>query len=352
MNFIQKNRVVLSHIGFWLGYYMLMTMGLLNFNPKVYHPIRVLLLVITHASLAYINMWLLVPWLFLRKRYLIFIFITIGIIQGAFEVFFWVNQFIPPYEPFSTLSKEARAGRIALLAYMFVISAMSTGHKVLRISEAKEKELGDLRRQRLEQEQEANKLKNENLETELKFLKSQINPHFLFNALNNIYTLAYIQDSKAPEMILKLSDMLRYILYDCTSQEVPLDKEISYIKNYIELQQLKNDELDVKVDIQENISGYTKIAPMLFIPFIENSFKHSKIEDTENGWIALSLSQENEQLCFKMGNSKPNTEFTKDKVGGIGLQNVRRRLELLYPHQHQLTIHNEEESFEVELRLF
>lgn len=351
MNFIQKNRVLLSHIGFWLGYYMLMTMALLNFNPTVYHPIRVLLLVITHASLAYVNMWLLVPWLFLRKRYLIFIFITIGLIQGAFEVFFWVNQFIPPYDPFRTLSKEARAGRIALLTYMFVIAAMSTGHKVLQISEAKEKELGDLRRQKLEKEQETNQLKNENLETELKFLKSQINPHFLFNALNNIYTLAYIQDQKAPEMILKLSDMLRYILYDCTSQEVPIDKEISYINNYVELQRLKNDELDVKVAIDQGIGGHTKIAPMLFIPFIENSFKHSKIEDTENGWIALSLSQQEGQLCFKISNSKPNTEFTKDKVGGIGLQNVRRRLELLYPQQHQLTINDNEDSFEVELLL-
>ena len=144
--------------------------------------------------------------------------------------------------------------------------------------------------------------------------------------------------------------MLRYILYDCASQEVPIDKEISYLENYVELQRLKTDDLDMKINIQA-FKAQTKIAPMLFIPFIENSFKHSKIEDTTNGWIEMGLSQEENQIHFHLSNSKPTTAFTKDKVGGIGLQNVRRRLELLYPEKHQLSIKDTEESFEVDLVL-
>lgn len=349
MDFIQKNRVILSHIGFWMGYYMLMTLALLDYKPAVYSPTRVLLLTGTHASLAYANMWVFVPLLFFKKRYLLYLVVIAAVPGGFYEAFFWINQFVHPIDIMDPPSRYS-AGRLGHLAYLFVIIAMSTGHRVLRVSESKEKELNLLRRQRLEQEKEASALKNENLETELKFLKSQINPHFLFNALNNIYTLAYIQDKEAPEMILKLSDMLRYILYDCASQEVPIDKEINYLQNYIELQQLKTDDLDIKVMIDE-FPPQSQIAPMLFIPFIENSFKHSKIEDIQQGWIEMSLSQQEDQIHFRICNSKPQKDFTKDKVGGIGLQNVKRRLELLYPHKHQLLTKEDEKSFEVDLTL-
>ena len=231
-----------------------------------------------------------------------------------------------------------------------MVTALSTAHQVLRVSQRKKQEVDLLKRQQLEQEREARTLKNENLETELKFLKSQINPHFLFNALNNIYTLTYLEDEAAPDMILKLSDMLRYILYDCTSEAVPIEKEINYLKNYVELQRLKMDDLLIQMAI-DDFDPQVSIAPMLLIPFIENSFKHSKVEDTQHGWIKLRLWSEEQQIHFRIANSKPQQPFAKDKVGGIGLQNVRRRLELLYPGKHHLTIHNTDQSFEVRLLL-
>ena len=232
-----------------------------------------------------------------------------------------------------------------------MVQAASTDYKVILLCNEKEKELTLLKNEKLEQEKEANALKSENLETELKFLKSQINPHFLFNALHNIYTLSYIKSDLAPEMILKLSDMLRYILYDCTAEQVSLSKEINYLKNYVELQQLKAEDADVTLKIAENIPQNIAIAPMLMVPFLENSFKHGKIEDTEQGWIRAQLDWQMPYVTFKVENSVPETDFTKDKVGGIGIANVKRRLELLYKDKHTLEIREEEQEYQVHLRI-
>ncbi len=199
-----------------------------------------------------------------------------------------------------------------------------------------------------QRKQESAQLKSEKLETEMKFLKSQVNPHFLFNALNNVYTLAIIKADETPDVILRLSDMLRYMLYDCKADVVPLQKELDYIKNYIALYQLKEDKpFNIEVEMQK-VNGNLMIPPMLFIPFIENSFKHSKIEDFEQSWIKMSLTT-NGKLNFNIKNSIPQAAFTKDKVGGIGLENVKRRLELLYPNQHELEILNDGKVFEVKL---
>lgn len=348
MDFIQKNRVLVSHIGFWVGYYLLTVLALIIYEKSVYYYLRTFLLVSTHATLTYANMYFFVPVFFFRRRYLLYVILVIAFAISLVEGGGWISRHIPDYLEVSPRQEKIREASHGI--FLLLIIALGAGHRVLRVSQHKEKEVALLKRQQLERAREASALKSENLETELKFLKSQINPHFLFNALNNIYTLAYIEADEAPDLILKLSDMLRYILYDCTSQEVPIDKEINYLQNYVELQRLKTDELDIAINIGE-FATQTQIAPMLFIPFIENSFKHSKIEDTQQGWLKLNLWAEANQIHFKLANSKPTKEFTKDKVGGIGLQNVKRRLELLYPHRHQLSIENAAEKFEVNLTI-
>jgi len=194
-------------------------------------------------------------------------------------------------------------------------------------------------------------MKNENLQTELKFLKSQINPHFLFNALNNIYSLSYTHSEKTPEMIMKLSNMLRYMLYENNERKVSLREEITYIRHYIDFQLLKiegSPRLQIDMD---QADGSLMIEPMLFIPFIENSFKHSNIEDTKHGWIKLQLRTEGKKVYFHISNSIPARTYTKDVVGGIGLQNIRKRLELLYPGKHQLNITSHDHVFEVDLQI-
>jgi sensor histidine kinase YesM len=199
------------------------------------------------------------------------------------------------------------------------------------------------KKQELEKE-----LKTHQLEAELRFLKAQVNPHFLFNALNNIYALSFMESKKTPEMILKLSDMMSYMLYDCKSEKVKLTAEIAYLKNYIDLQQLKKDgEFDIRFTTKGKLSD-VMITPMLFIPFFENAFKHGNLSDINNGWLESALSVEDECLEFTIINSLPAQQLKKEK-GGVGLANIRERLKLLYPGQHQLNISINEEVFSVHL---
>ena len=201
------------------------------------------------------------------------------------------------------------------------------------------------KRQELEQE-----LKTHQLEAELRFLKAQVNPHFLFNALNNIYSLSFTESKKAPEMILKLADMMSYMLYDCKNERVPLEAEIGYLRNYIDLQQLKKDgELNIDFELVGDLSGMM-ITPMLFIPFFENAFKHGNLEDTKQGWLRSTLSAEQHTLTFQIRNSIPVLKRKHEK-GGVGLKNIRQRLALLFPDRHQLRIEAGPDDYAVFLQI-
>jgi len=205
--------------------------------------------------------------------------------------------------------------------------------------------------QKVAKEKQEATLQNENLLSEMKFLKSQVNPHFLFNALNNIYTLVLLKHDNAPAMLMKLSEMLRYMLYECNDERVPLNKEISYINNYIQLQQLKTEEpQNIKIDIF-GMDHNIMIPPLLLIPFIENSFKHSKIEDAKTGWVSISIDCSAKQINFKIANSIPSIALVKDKTSGIGLENAKRRLELLYPQKYKLEINEMPQEFLVRLSI-
>jgi LytS/YehU family sensor histidine kinase len=185
----------------------------------------------------------------------------------------------------------------------------------------------------------------------MKFLKSQINPHFLFNALNNIYSLTITGSADSSEMILKLSDMLRYILYECNESKVPIENEWKYIENFIEFQKLKSkEELNIRIEFNNAVPG-ALIAPMILIPFVENAFKHSKVEDTEKGWVNLSLNNNTEAIILQVDNSIPEQVHNKDEVGGIGLKNVNRRLELAYEKSHDLIINHTPTVYSAILRI-
>ncbi len=200
-------------------------------------------------------------------------------------------------------------------------------------------------------EKEMAQLKSEKLKAEMDFLKSQTNPHFLFNALNNIYTLSVIKSDRTPENLLKLSDMLRYMLYDCKADRVPLKKELEYIDNFVALNQLKDSQgLNIKIKLDRSQPNLM-VAPLIFIPFIENAFKHSKIEDLEKGWIEIELNIIDTVIHFNVRNSIPEKAYTKDTIGGIGLKNVKRQLELIYPEKHSLDILRKDSVFEIILKI-
>jgi hypothetical protein len=197
------------------------------------------------------------------------------------------------------------------------------------------------------------RLEREKLTTELQLLKAQVHPHFLFNTLNNLYSLTLFKSDNAPEVVLKLSALLRYMLYECNVPAVPLDKEIRMMQDYIELEKLRyGDRLDLSVNISGDLHG-TLIAPLLLLPFLENSFKHGASEQLDQAWIGFDLSVRGNTMKMKLVNgiSAEISPFSPENGlhGGIGLQNVQKRLSLLYPNQHELKIIQEDETFIVSL---
>lgn len=191
-------------------------------------------------------------------------------------------------------------------------------------------------------------LENEKLIAELAFLKSQINPHFLFNSLNNIYSLAYQKAEKTPEAILKLSEIMRYMLYESNEGKVALADEIRYLENYIELQKLRfKDNAYIKFEIIGEVSDQ-QITPLILISFVENAFKHGTVTDQENP-VSILLKIESGKIFFRTTNKK--SKQNKDNTGGIGLKNVRRRLDLIYKDRYKLQIEDENDVYNCELYL-
>ncbi len=192
-------------------------------------------------------------------------------------------------------------------------------------------------------------LQKENMEAQLKVLKAQVHPHFLFNTLNNIYSHTRNSSPTASKMLMELSDILRYILYEGDQKQVPLTKELKLLRDYIELEQLRyGNKLEVSASYPSNADQYS-IAPLLLLPFVENCFKHGASTMLENPWVSLQLYISNNTLHMKLLNGK--TEQPATNKPGIGLQNVKERLQLLYPGGHELQLINEPDVFIVNLRI-
>lgn len=191
-------------------------------------------------------------------------------------------------------------------------------------------------------------LENEKLQAELLFLKSQVSPHFLFNSLNNIYSLSVVKHDNAPVMIEKLSDILRYIIYEGRNKEVYLKREVELMNNYIDLQLLKKlkAEKNIKVSIK-GVKVFHKIAPLILINLIENCFKHSNIAYNKAGFLTIELIVEDDKLFFKTANSYEQSS----KQEGIGIKNIKKQLSHYYPESHLLKIENNGSVFKVDLQI-
>ncbi|RZL49694.1 MAG: hypothetical protein EOP00_06525 [Pedobacter sp.] len=191
-------------------------------------------------------------------------------------------------------------------------------------------------------------LESEKKDMELQFLKSQLNPHFLFNSLNNIYSLAYQKSEKTADAILKLSEIMRYMIYESNDSWVDLSKEVEYVTSFVELQKLRfKDGAAVNITINGEIDGQ-KIVPLILISFVENAFKHGIANDLEDP-IKINIIANQKILHFSVSNKKSKTN--KDAMGGVGLNNVERRLQLLYPDRYKLNIVNSATHYTTELML-
>ncbi|MFD1140383.1 sensor histidine kinase [Larkinella insperata] len=190
----------------------------------------------------------------------------------------------------------------------------------------------------------------EKLATELSYLKAQINPHFLFNTLNSIYSLAIEQSDRTADAVVKLSSLMRYVIRDAGHHQVPLSKELEYIRNYIDLQQLR---LDDTVQVEFTVNGQPNgqpIAPLILISFIENAFKYG-VNPEEKSQITVTVTVQNSRVNLRVFNRKVRVHYDAETAGGIGLKNTRTRLHLMYPNRHTLAISNTANGFTVDLTI-
>ena len=337
---------VLKHILSWgLAWFLLIlywTEGWEDPNRLIY---RGLPLIASLLALVAINLMYLLPELYFKRKlglyFLISFFLFIGLIWLLNSELLIFSELAEEYKIPERFSQQRRIAQTGTWLRFFIPLLISfVGSALIELTHFANKK-----------EKAAISIEKEKLDTEIKFLKSQINPHFLFNVLNNIYALTVIKSDKAPDNLMRLSKILRYMLYDSNDGKVSLQKEIDYLENYISLASLKDSRgLNVTIDLDKSQPDLM-VAPLLFIPFVENAFKHSKIEDLKNGFINICLKTGDKQIEFFVENSIPNVVFIKDKVGGIGLPNTKQRLDLLYPNKHLLSISDGEKVYSVYLKL-
>lgn len=296
-------------------------------------------------AFAYVIIYVVLPRFYFNKKntlktILLFaaILALILLINYLFAVLIeWNNYRINPARPI-----QSPAGKIKTISKGIVTNfPMMTGIAVI---------IKMMKRSWLKQ-QETLQVAREKAKAELQLLKAQIHPHFLFNTLNNIYFFTLTASQKAPEMLEKLTDMLRYILNECNRPYVPLEKEIKMIEDYMALEKIRyGDRLKMELEIKGDYKNKT-ISPLLLIPLVENSFKHGVSKMLQHPWVELNITVEGQYLFFLLRNSRPQEAILPQHNGHIGLNNVKKRLQLLYSAAHELSIVNGTDSYETFMKI-
>ncbi len=292
-----------------------------------------------YAVIVYVNLFYLIPYFLKKKKFLTFIVLLIAVAIFITPIKMFILHF-----RFSS-NEALQQDLINEQHYFYLANLFVAGGSTL----------ASIIMDWLRHQRERAVLENQNIQSELRFLKSQINPHFLFNTLNSIYALTLKKSDDAPEIVVKLSEMLRYMLYECNEKLVPLSKEVNYVKNYLALEQLRHGgKIEINFDLEGEVDGQM-LAPLLFVPFLENSFKHGASRTIKNGYVKVVMRiLTKNQLQFEVENNKPDTFPMANhelKSGGIGLANLDRRLNILYPNKHNLTIKDSPNVYRVILDL-
>ncbi|MBE0655189.1 MAG: sensor histidine kinase [Bacteroidales bacterium] len=330
---------IIQHSLFWLlSFKVLLELFSSSSDPAKIDFIYTAVFLCTILIPVYINLNLSIPLLLSRRRYLLFVisFFLLTILFSGFNQltfnklidFILKDYYFISYYDFFDITR-----------YFFVFLLLTTLIKLSKawfsVSEARQK-LAEAEKQKVE--------------NELQALKSQINPHFMFNSLNNIYALALKKSDKTPEAILKLGDIMRYVIYEAREETVKLGKEIKFMRDYIDLQKIRSRNAKVIFTIN-NLDEEQIIAPLLFLPILENGFKHG-IKGEREGYLEVFVGQENGMLTFISENNRGEGNGSeKPKFKGIGIENVRRRLEISYPGKHEFFIFEDNNLFRVEMKL-
>ena len=334
---------ILWHLVFWFVFISFFALVYGSFDENYGKQY----LILTNDALiqmpaVYFTIYFLMPRFLLKERYIAFVVYLVLVIL-VFSALIWCNYVVIQYPIFwSDVKHEPQ-----LLNYSKMLKNTTNIYPVLVLA------IVIKWFKYWYKDQKANQLLvEEKLKAELNFLKAQVHPHFLFNTLNNLYALTLKKSKDAPGVVLKLSDLLNYMLYECTADQVLIDKEIKLLKDYISLEKIR---YGGRLNISFNVLGQSagkSVAPLMLLPFVENSFKHGVSEEMHEAWVSIDLELKDGSLTLKVENSKSKDEAKEDQFNykqGIGLKNVRRRLELLYPEKHSLEVHDSVDSYLVVL---
>jgi two-component system LytT family sensor kinase len=344
-------RYKLYHLPFWFVYNYL-TWVIVVGNPVkaahdlLYFPftVKYLVYVLVQALAVYFNLYFLIPRYLEKSRYflcIIFVLLTVATAAILIVPVYYFAAFLAHSTPQELFGKDA-------CMFTFFSSALLTTLASTTLAMSIK-----LTKSWIQSKHHQQLLEKEKLETELNFLRYQFNPHFLFNTINSIFFLIHKNPDMASASLAKFSGLLRYQLYECNDERIALTSEIAYLENFIGLEKLRqNSNLQLTLEIYPQNDNQSAIAPFMLMTFVENAFKHVSRHSDKPNWITINLQRTGLRLDFFISNSVSSFGTGElIKYGGIGLKNVRRRLDLLYPGQHQLDIQKNDESFEVRLQL-
>lgn len=339
-----KKQYLLQQGIFWLISIILFTVVLIftrgdfNFyNLSLRMAMNILITVGFLAISVYVNLLWLLPVFFNRRRYLLFTVLEIANILFFILLNYYVTLFFEGGKHPENFFTEFIAEFILVLLFLIVSSLL----KFMRDSIA----LQDV-------ELRIKEVEKQKIEAELRALKAQVNPHFFFNTLNSLYALSLDKSEKAPELILKLSDLMRYVIYESQDDLVPVGKQLEFLQSYVYLERLRsNDSLDVQFVINGDRMEI-KIAPLIYLAFIENAFKHGAKDKSDEPYIHIVFNLEHEDRVMFFIENRADPFRGKHRDGGFGLSNVKKRLELLYPGKYELNIKESVTVYRVELTIF
>lgn len=342
IQFVKKP--IVYHLIFWISYFLFNTLRWGSYFDDYWYSLRSNLVEFPiHVILVYINLYYLLPRYIPSRlpKYLTLLFTAILIMS--------LIRIVLNYQLVTTeVWRESVIKEQSLFGVNYIIAVFIGELYVVGLTTAIKLIIDWVRTQR-----RARELERRNHETELSFLRSQVQPHFFFNTLNNLYSLTLDKSDKAPETVLKLSDLMSYVIYKGKNNRVSLPEEVTHIQNYIDLERLRyGDNLIAEINITGNIQGKV-IPPLILMPFVENSFKHGSNYKNGNIPISINLSINGNVLYFSVKNSKSRNSSSPEQKSrsGIGIQNTLRRLELLYDKNFNLDIIEDEQSYKISLKI-
>jgi len=332
---------IIQHLAFWvLSFVIFLYAFKTGLKPERIDYIYTVLFHLTLVPAVYVNLEYLLPKLANSRKWWIYsvaLVILIALFCWLNHEFFseWSKYILPDYFFISYFNW----GEIALFfaSYLSITSLLKLSRSWFTVNELQVKLL---------------EIEKEKVQMELRALKSQVNPHFFFNTLNNIYSMTLDKDERLPGTVLQLSELMRYFLYESKDDTVPLEKELLVLQDYVSLQKIRSDK---KLNVEVSISGNTKehkIAPFLLITFVENAFKHGAKGSAGDSFIRMILHVQGKELNFKVENNIGEVDEVENSNGrGLGLENVRRRLQLMYPGRHTLITNSDSGHFSVNLQI-